>query len=416
MLVSRIFDRAVSLVIRAKIAADTDSMVKATTAAANLASKTVKVTETKTENRSETKSESVIGSESESIIDTATSNEVIAECSKNNASTTNSATENITDEASKTFASDGTKSGSGSNNQNTTTSETVSDTSSETRSGSSNEKTTQTGSVDAENTDELFISEIPTSAENVTTTSERLITTIDQENSDTKTVTGSSEDEIERTGSHQASGTSNVSGENSQSEETHSEGEESSASSRDIVSSGESTKTNNFEKDSTTNEESERTTTSSSSNEIDKNASNGIEAEITTVKISETSGVELFPERSEEAKKAYVDSIVSDYIERAPCIIAALVSEAANLDKLYREAHGLPEQPPYDALEISLDSEFPLCDRFASAAVNYTAAMLILDDDVDLYERLFHKWCDAICVIGTEIPSVLHTIVNKYPY
>ena len=74
--------------------------------------------------------------------------------------------------------------------------------------------------------------------------------------------------------------------------------------------------------------------------------------------------------------------------------------------------------PPvmYDAMEISLASEFPLCDRFASAAVNYTAAMLILDDDVDLYERLFHKWCDALCVIGTEIPATLHTIVNKYPY
>jgi hypothetical protein len=67
-------------------------------------------------------------------------------------------------------------------------------------------------------------------------------------------------------------------------------------------------------------------------------------------------------------------------------------------------------------MEISLDSEFPLCDRFVSAAVNYTAAMLILDDDASLYEKLFHRWCDAICIIGTEIPAQLHGIVNKYPY
>ena len=65
MLVSRIFDRAVSLIIRAKIAADTDSMVRATTAAASLAAKTTKVTETKTETRSETKTQSVSGSENE---------------------------------------------------------------------------------------------------------------------------------------------------------------------------------------------------------------------------------------------------------------------------------------------------------------------------------------------------------------
>jgi hypothetical protein len=111
-----------------------------------------------------------------------------------------------------------------------------------------------------------------------------------------------------------------------------------------------------------------------------------------------------------------MDSIMDDYTDRAPYIFAALVSEASRLDQLYRKAHGLPDQPPYDPMEISLSSEFPLCDRFASAAVNYTAAMLILDDDVSLYEKLFHRWCDALCVIGTEIPATLHGIVNKYPY
>jgi hypothetical protein len=182
-----------------------------------------------------------------------------------------------------------------------------------------------------------------------------------------------------------------------------------------VTASGESESSSSSESTQTQSGESESSKTTASESESDAQATNDVEAEITTVTVSETSGVELFPKKSEEAKRAYIDAIMSDYTERAPYIVAALVSEAAQLDKCYRETFGLPEQPSYDSLEISLQSEFPLCDRFVSPAVNYIAALLILDDNTDLYERLFEKWSNALYAISAEIPAKLHTIVNRYP-
>ena len=66
-------------------------------------------------------------------------------------------------------------------------------------------------------------------------------------------------------------------------------------------------------------------------------------------------------------------------------------------------------------LYIDLDSEFPLADRFAPAAAYYMAALLILDEDVELYEKLFDRWCDALASISAEIPFVKGSIADVYP-
>ncbi len=416
MLVSRIFDRAVSLIIRAKIAADTDSMVRATTAAASLAAKTTKVTETKTETRSETKTQSVSGTENETVTANETTSENNTESSTNNVSTTDSSTESVTDSGTKAVTSDTSREDNENKARSFTSSELTNVTTEQTKSDSSTTKLTETTEKIADNADELYISEVPTSAENVTTTMERLVTIVDEDVSNTANTTYKDEEELEGSSRTQTTLTQNIADTNDLTITTHGESEESVTNTKSSEASGESTKTNTLEKSGSVTGENERNTTTTSSNESDTSAESGVEAEVSTVKITETSGVELFPEKSEAAKKAYMDSIMEDYTARAPYIFAALVSEASRLDQLYRKAYDLPDQPPYDVMEISLDSEFPLCDRFVSAAVNYTAAMLILDDDVSLYEKLFHRWCDAICIIGTEIPATLHGIVNKYPY
>lgn len=416
MLVSRIFDRAVSLIIRAKIAADTDSMVRATTAAASLAAKTTKVTETKTETRSETKTQSVSGTENETVTANETTSENNTESSTNNVSITDSSTESVTDSGTKAVTSDTSREDNENKARSFTSSELTNVSTEQTKSDSSTTKLTETTAKTADNADELYISEVPTSAENVTTTMERLVTLVDEDVSNTANTTYNDEEELEGSSRTQTTLTQNIADTNDLSVTTHGESEETVTNTKSSEASGESTKTNTLEKSGSVTGENERNTTTTSSNESDTSAESGVEAEVSTVKITETSGVELFPEKSEAAKKAYMDSIMEDYTARAPYIFAALVSEASRLDQLYRKAYGLPDQPPYDVMEISLDSEFPLCDRFVSAAVNYTAAMLILDDDVSLYEKLFHRWCDAICIIGTEIPATLHGIVNKYPY
>ncbi len=111
-----------------------------------------------------------------------------------------------------------------------------------------------------------------------------------------------------------------------------------------------------------------------------------------------------------------VDSVAeSELEERAPYIGAALCTESAALDKAYRAAFGLDEQPAFAALYIALDSPFPLADRFAPAAAYYMAAMLILDEDTELYEKLFDRWCTSLAEISEEIPFVKGSTADVYP-
>ena len=101
--------------------------------------------------------------------------------------------------------------------------------------------------------------------------------------------------------------------------------------------------------------------------------------------------------------------------ERAPYIGAALCTEAAALDRAYRAAFGMEEAESFSALYIDLNSPFPLADRFAPAAAYYMAAMLILDEDTELYEKLFDRWCDALAAISAEIPFVKGSTAEVYP-
>ncbi len=105
----------------------------------------------------------------------------------------------------------------------------------------------------------------------------------------------------------------------------------------------------------------------------------------------------------------------ADLAERAPYIGAALCREASALDKAYRRAFGMEEAEGFEGLYLDLDSLFPLADRFAPAAAYYMAAMLILDEDTELYETLFERWCDALAAISAEIPFVKGSTADVYP-
>lgn len=105
----------------------------------------------------------------------------------------------------------------------------------------------------------------------------------------------------------------------------------------------------------------------------------------------------------------------TDFASRAPSIASAIVSEAEEIDRDYRTAHGLPEASYPAGTEIPLDDPFPLCDRFAPAAAYFMAAMLILDEDDAEYERFYDLWCDAIGSIAASIPAVSAPTREMYP-
>ena len=104
-----------------------------------------------------------------------------------------------------------------------------------------------------------------------------------------------------------------------------------------------------------------------------------------------------------------------DYEERAPYIIAAFYSECADIDKSYRRANDLPDAVPVNEVFVSLDDNFPCAARFASAACVYVAAMLIIDENTELSDKLYDKYSDMMSTICSGIPSYVEKISNRYP-
>ena len=104
----------------------------------------------------------------------------------------------------------------------------------------------------------------------------------------------------------------------------------------------------------------------------------------------------------------------SDYEERAPYLLAAFCSEAAATEAAYREYKNLGEAPTVDAVSIPLEIDFPFAERFVHAAVQYLAAMLIIDENAELSDKLFDKYCVIMATIQSEIPAKIEKIAEKY--
>ena len=104
----------------------------------------------------------------------------------------------------------------------------------------------------------------------------------------------------------------------------------------------------------------------------------------------------------------------SDYEERASYLLAAFYTEAAQTDKSYREANELEKASETDCVFLPLEADFPCTDRFATAAALYLAAMLIIDENIELSDKLFDRYCDIMATIHSEIPAKIEKIAQKY--
>lgn len=108
------------------------------------------------------------------------------------------------------------------------------------------------------------------------------------------------------------------------------------------------------------------------------------------------------------------DGSVDDYLERCPYLVAAFCAEVGAVDLLWRQRSGEGAQPTFGAVSIGVDEEFPLSARFVSAAASYIAAMLVLEENEELYEKLYSRYSDQISAICAEIPGASEKIVEVY--
>lgn len=103
-----------------------------------------------------------------------------------------------------------------------------------------------------------------------------------------------------------------------------------------------------------------------------------------------------------------------DYEERAPYLIASFCNEAANTDRAWRISREFDVQGEWNSICIPLTNDFPLSERFVSAAAFYVAAMLVIDYNESLSDKLYERFCDAMSTISEEIPAIIEAIANRY--
>ena len=123
----------------------------------------------------------------------------------------------------------------------------------------------------------------------------------------------------------------------------------------------------------------------------------------------------LLNETAPESVCAGCSEEYDEFAERAPYLLAAAVTEAGEVDDEYRRSHGLAARGETDTAELPLEADVPLSPRFAPAVAFYLASMLIADENPELSDTLFDRFCDAMSTIKASIPSVKSAIRNVYP-
>ncbi len=79
----------------------------------------------------------------------------------------------------------------------------------------------------------------------------------------------------------------------------------------------------------------------------------------------------------------------SEYEKRAPYIICAICYELLYADREYRQANGEARSDVWEGLSLPLTANFPLADRFSSAAAFCLASSLVAAENEKLSDELY---------------------------
>lgn len=103
-----------------------------------------------------------------------------------------------------------------------------------------------------------------------------------------------------------------------------------------------------------------------------------------------------------------------DYERRAGYLLATFTSLALPMDKLHCEANNLLAPTASNASFVELETQFPLSALFAPAATYYLAAMLVLDENEDLSDKLFALYVNEIATIQSSLRAKSEKTADRY--
>ena len=118
--------------------------------------------------------------------------------------------------------------------------------------------------------------------------------------------------------------------------------------------------------------------------------------------------VQLVNEDSEQNDPA-------DYNRRAGYILATFSTIAAPLDVVYRKNHSLAPLLEKSFSYVNFERNFPLSDVFIPAAIYYLAAMLVIDENEAMSDKLFDLYVNEMATIQAEKPiAVTEKTADRY--
>lgn len=106
---------------------------------------------------------------------------------------------------------------------------------------------------------------------------------------------------------------------------------------------------------------------------------------------------------------------IEDYNLRSQFLLATFVTQYAQLDGIYRKAHAMePYEISTDVAAIDPEDDFPLCDVFSPAAIQYLASALVIDENEEMSDKLFDRYINIILEISKNLPSKAEAIIDRY--
>lgn len=107
-------------------------------------------------------------------------------------------------------------------------------------------------------------------------------------------------------------------------------------------------------------------------------------------------------------------TVPDDYEDRAPYLLASFYTHCTSLDAKYRQANGLSATTYKEYAALSLDEKFPLSPVLAPCAVYYLAAMLVLDENEVLSDKLFALYVNTVSELQASLPMTRESIAEVY--
>lgn len=104
---------------------------------------------------------------------------------------------------------------------------------------------------------------------------------------------------------------------------------------------------------------------------------------------------------------------VSDYSDRAASLIQIASLQLGDLDTAYRQAFDLSERTDDSSAPV-LTGTFALCDALIPATAFFLAAMLAVDENEELSQRLMTLYEKSLAQVKNSIPCVREPITDRY--